>query len=1152
MTRAATATPRPPDPSGAVWLTPARLARALGLPPPTEEQAAVIAAPAEPALVVAGAGAGKTETMAARVVWLVATGAVLPEQVLGLTFTRKAAQQLADRVRSRLRRLAGSRLLDDLDPTGERKAALRGGGDVTVATYHAYAGRLVAEHALRLPAEPGARLLSETAAWQLAHRVVSTWSADLDIDRVPATVTNYLLALSGELGEHLVEPDQVRAHAEEFIRLVCQAPRAKGQRAALAQEFARMVDAQRLRVSLLPLVEAFAARKRAERAMDFADQMAIAARIAAAHPDVGEGERDRYRAVLLDEYQDTGHAQRVLLRALFRAEHGEPVAVTAVGDPCQSIYGWRGASAANLPRFSTDFPTRAPDGRLRPAARYGLLTSFRNPAAVLTLANAVSAELRVGGAGEGTEVDELRPRDGAPPGSVRIALLADVTAEVAWVADALAARWHSAVESGGDESARPPTTAVLVRRRADMPALAAALRARGLPVEVVGLGGLLAEPEVRDLVSALRLVADPLAGTAAMRLLTGARWRLGAADLAALWARARELAIPAGGTDLPDAGQPGGLAEMVSGALPGEHAEQAGLVDALDDPGEPQRYSEAGYQRIRRLAGELTHLRGRAGGAGASGWAGLPDLVADTERALLLDAETAARPGPVGRAHLDAFADVVADFSAGAEVPTLPALLDYLATAEQAEDGLRAGEVEVAQGQPDRVQILTVHAAKGLEWELVAVPHLVHKVFPGAPRSGSWLTNPAELPVPLRGDAPDLPEPGLPVDGDRKEVTEALKGHKEALEQRRLSEERRLLYVAMTRAERDLLLSGHWWAASGDSPRGPSEFLLELHDIAEGHPELVVEQWAPDPALVDPGQPNPVTEVPRTERWPADPLGGRRAAVADGAALVRAALSARVGALSTPSRDSQHTEPEQERAEHTEPEQDGEHTADPEGWTRDVDLLLAERAKAQAARPEVALPSALSVSQLVELAADPEALAARLRRPMPYPPNPHARRGTAFHAWLEQRFGATRLLDLDELPGAADDGAASDHELVELRTAFLASRWAERRPVDVEVPFETVVDGIGLRGRMDAVFADPDGGWTVLDWKTGAVPDPARLPALSVQLAAYRLAWAALAGCALDQVRAAFHYVRADITLQPTDLLDAEGLRALLRGVPAC
>src|SRR3954454_1765346 len=204
-------------------LTPRVLAAALGLPPPTDEQDAVIAAPALPALVVAGAGAGQTETMAAGVVWLVATGQVLPEQVLGLTFTRKAAQQLGLRVRTRLRRLAGSRLLDDLDPSGGRRAALLA-GEPTVATYHAYAGRLVAEHALRLPAEPGARLLGGTGSWQLAHPVVTSWADDLEVDRVPATVTGYVLALAGELGEHLVEPAAVRAHASALAELLDRAP----------------------------------------------------------------------------------------------------------------------------------------------------------------------------------------------------------------------------------------------------------------------------------------------------------------------------------------------------------------------------------------------------------------------------------------------------------------------------------------------------------------------------------------------------------------------------------------------------------------------------------------------------------------------------------------------------------------------------------------------------------------------------------------------------------------------------------------------------------------------------------------------------------------------------------------------------------------
>jgi len=1065
-----------------------RIAQALGMHPPTAEQAQVVAAAPEPALVVAGAGAGKTETMAARVVWLVANQHVTPERVLGLTFTRKAARQLADRVRARLRRLAGSGLLDEVDPSGQLRAQVLA-GEPTVLTYHAYAGRLVAEHGLRVPVEPGARLLTSTAAWQLAHSVVSTWTEDLDTDKVPSTVTGYVLGLAGELAEHLVRPEDVAAHAEKLCHAIENAPRAKGQRANLPQELQRIAAAQRLRSALLPLLAEYSRRKRREAAMDFADQMSLAARLAGEHPEVAAGERERFGAVLLDEYQDTGHAQRVLLRSLFGGGDREPLPVTAVGDPAQAIYGWRGASAANLPRFTTDFPRRE-GGSARPAERYGLLTSFRNPPEVLQLANSASEPLR----SAGLEVDELRARDGAEPGDLRCALLDDVRQEREWVADQVAERWHAAET--------PPTAAVLVRRRADMTDIAAALRDRDVPVEVVGLGGLLDEPEVRDLVSALRVLVDPLAGTAAARLLTGSRWRLGAADLAALWQRARELGQ-----------QPAASDDVIANALPGENAEQAGLVDALDDPGEAERYTAAGFARIRRLGAELAALRRRLEQP-------LPELVADVERTLLLDIESMANPAGSGRVHLDAFANVVTDFATASPSATLPALLDYLSAAERAEDGLEPGEVEVAE---DRVQVLTVHAAKGLEWEVVALPHLVHQVFPGRRKSSSWLRSVTELPAALRGDAPDLPK--LDADRlqgmDRKELQEELTLHDEEFEQRRLTEERRLLYVALTRSERALLLSGHWWGEGGSRPKGPSAFLRELGDVL---PPEAVQHWAPEPAE---DAASPLAEAVRSTEWPVDPLGQRRAAVAEGADLVRAALSTVDEGGQLP----------------------GEGT-----WTRDVDVLLAEREAAAQRREQVELPEQLSVSQLVELADDPEALARRLRRPLPAPPNPTARRGTAFHAWLEHRFTSTALLDLDELTDAAELTESAERaaaaELEELRTAFLNGSWADRWPHRVEVGFETQVAGTVLRGRMDAVFADADGGFTVVDWKTGAVPKDEQVPGLAVQLAAYRLAWAELSGTPLDQVRAAFHYVRHDHTLSPVDLLDGPGLRDLITSVP--
>jgi DNA helicase II / ATP-dependent DNA helicase PcrA len=1100
-----TASAKYPEPTSGIG--PVELAMELGTPPPTAEQADVIAAdPDEPTLVVAGAGSGKTETMAARVVWLVANGYVTPEAVLGLTFTRKAAQQLADRIRARLRRLAGSPVLDRLDPTGQRRAAVLG-GEATVLTYHAYAGRLVAEHALRLPTDPGARLLTETGAWQLAHRVTAGWELDLDLGgKVPRTVTGWLLGLAGQLAEHLCEPAQLRDYTKALIDALVTAAPGPRQRGSLRADLKPVLDAQRSRLAMLPLVERHIELKRREAVLDFGDQMSIAATLARDHPEVGAAQRARFRAVLLDEYQDTGHSQRVLLRSLFAAA-GIPV--TAVGDPCQSIYGWRGASAANLPRFTTDFPR----ADATPAVTRALLTSFRNPPSVLAVANAVSGNLR----GAAVQVGELRCRDGAEPGEIRVALLPDVRAEVSWVADAIATRWHCAMADGG----APPSAAVLVRRRADMAALAAALRARDVPVEVVGLGGLLDTPEIRDLVSVLRLLVDPLAGTAAARLLTGARWRIGAADLAALWARARELAIDqqlassANGVGLAGSSlgaDPAAVLAALPGDLPGEAADAAGLVDALDSPGDPMRYSELGYRRLRALAAELRALRHRISQP-------LTDLVADAERTLLLDSESLARPGPAGRAHLDAFADVVADFAAASPLAGLPALLDYLSTAEETEDGLEPGEVEVAH---DRVQILTVHAAKGLEWQVVALPHLVDGVFPAAKKSSSWLRTVTELPVVLRGDRADLPDLVLPAGPDQKQpdqkrpdqkqLAEVLAAHEAAFDARRLTEERRLLYVALTRAQRCLLVSGHHWGEAGSAPRVVSDFLLEIRGTAH----CVVDQWAAAPGD---GQTNPLDIAPRQAVWPQDPLGARRDAVATGAALVRDALDGHAPVRHAGS------------------------------WQREVDVLLAER-DARRAQQQVTLPAHLSVSQLVELAADPSALAARLRRPLPLSPNPMARNGTAFHLWLERRFGSTRLIDHDELPGAADEAAAPNTELGSLQAAFLASEWAQRSPYDVEVPFETVFDGVGVRGRMDAVFADADGGWTVVDWKTGAVPDKPALAAVSVQLAAYRLAWSALSGAPLSSVRAVFHYVRDNRTLRPTDLLGADELRDLLRTIP--
>lgn len=1095
---------------------PGDLAAALGRPAPTAQQSAVISAPAEPMLVVAGAGSGKTETIAQRVVYVVANGLARPGDILGLTFTRKAAGELATRIRMRLRALVAAGVGDP----GALRRSLE--SQPSISTYHAFAGNVITEFGPLVGIEPTATVLTPTATWQLARDVVRRWDGDLETEHSPERVTQDILDVSSALADHLTDMDALDHELERIIEALVAAPPAPRQRAAVHSDVRSSLSSLIERRSILPLVREFVSAKRAARVLDFADQMHLAARVVAASGQAGEVLRARFPLVFLDEYQDTGHSQRVILRSLFGSPQGSGGevavpwrghAVTAVGDPVQSIYSWRGASASNLPRFVTDFPLA--DGS--PATQRELLISFRNDRRILGLANAISESVRDAPVAVGT----LEPSEAAGDGDVTAALLSTVDDENTWLADTLADVWFS--------ERTPPTAAVLVRRRAGMAAIAQALRERGLPVDVVGVGGLIDEPEVADVIAMLRLVVDHQAGPAAIRILTGARWRLGISDIAVLARRAQGLGAGHVTRRSPDQAGTDALAAMraaLSEAVGGDDVDDAGLVDALADPGESSAYSEDGWRRIAELRGELRRLRGRL-------TAPLPELVRDIERALRLDMEVLLTAG--GRAHLDAFGDVVADISAGGAGAV--ELLDYLAVAAEREDGLAPGEVEVAEG---RIQVLTVHAAKGLEWDVVAVPHLSAGVFPSSMNS-VWLGEASGLPPALRGDRDDVPGLEWSADADQGEWGRALKDHRAQWRDRHLVEERRLFYVAVTRARRHVLLSAHHWSATRKEPPGPGEFFTELVDTAPagGRTDGAApgtRHAATRPALVTPvvcapppaaGSTNPLLAQPVTGMWPIDPLGHRRPAVEAGARRV-------MQAMASIDRSADGT---------VDPTDD-----DPDGWLRDVRLLLAERAAAStpSGTIEVGLPAAMSVSALVELAADPSELARRIRRPLPHAPSPQARRGTAFHAWLERYFGGEPLLDLAELPGAHDLHAADDERLDDLVAAFRASPWAARTPIAIEVPFVTHVAGVAVRGRIDAVFAEPDGGVCVVDWKTGTPPGPDQARSVAVQLIAYRLAWSRLHRLPLDKVRAAFYYVAHDRTVVPTDLLDAPALERLI------
>ena len=1031
----------------------------------TPEQRAVASAPLDPLLVVAGAGSGKTAVMAARVVHLVAFHRIAAARVLGLTFTNKAAVELGDRVRRALSRLTHAGVVDlhllaDLP---------------TVATYHAYAAGVVRDHALRVGREPGAELLTEATRWQVAGRVVRRAPGEFRHLRwTPSTVTQKVLALDAELSEHLVEPEDVRAFDEVIARDADEVTKP-------TRGVTTCGTTARERDELLTLVAAYRAAKRERDLLDFGDQVALAAEIALASPEVGAAERHRYAAVLLDEYQDTGVGQRRLLQRLFGGGH----CVTAVGDPNQAIYGWRGASVGNLARFPEHFPTaEGAEARTLP-----LMTSFRCAGRILSVSNAVAAPLATSpGAARRPRVSvpELSPLPGQEDaGEVRAAVFDTVEDEAAWVARAIVAEI--------DAGTAPKECAVLCRRRTDFTVLHRALVDADVPVEVVGLGGLLEMPEVADVVAYVRALVDPAANPALVRLLAGSRWRLGSRDLVALGRRAKHLAAPARAprSDDPD--------EALRAATEGvDPVDVLSLADALDDLGHPDRYSPEAYERLLALRDELRALRPLLGQP-------VVDLVAEVVRRTGLDVEIEAEPDRVAAAraaNLAAFLDHAAHFTGIDGSSDARSFLAYLDAAADVENGLDAGGVSGA----DTVKLLTVHKAKGLEWEVVAVPGLTDGVFPSSQGRPRWTQRPEVLPYELRGDSEDLPSLSALTNA-------ALDAFKKDCAAESEDEERRLGYVAFTRAKRALLVSGYWWGATQLKPKGPSSLLAEVLALRG---LVAVEHEAAEPV----GGANPLLAASRVDvAWPRAYEPRRLARREAAAALVREAVADPDLALPPLS-----------------PEESDADTS----WAREADLLLDELRAASRRERLVPLPARLTASQVVLLAEDPDELARRLARPVPLRPAARARRGTRFHAWVESLYGDRPILD--DLPGAADDDIG-DEELRALQDRFLASEYGDRRPLAIEAPFELVVGGRLVRGRIDAVYADGDG-YDVIDFKTGAVPRD--FAAAALQLTIYRLAWAGIAGVDPRKVKAGFLYVATDTLKRPDRLLSADELAAML------
>ncbi|MDN5744796.1 MAG: ATP-dependent helicase, partial [Nocardioidaceae bacterium] len=819
---------------------------------------------------------------------------------------------------------------------------------------------------------------------------------------------------------------------------------------------------------------------------DFSDQIALAARLARGQPEVGRTERERFKVVLLDEYQDTSVAQARCLADLFG--YGHPV--MAVGDPHQAIYGWRGASVSNIINFPDVFPAAG----AQPVPVLPLTINRRSDTRIVEVANTLAAPLMDK---YGDKVARLAPGTSAP-GAVDVAVFETNRDELAWLAQQVRATHEDGVDWA--------EVAVLSRDNQYAEAVFDALTEAGIPVEIVGLSGLVRLPEIAGVVANLKLVHDVTDNAALLTLLAGPRWAIGPRDLKLLGSRA--LQIAGGSGRVSDLGSVHDqLLAIADGVDP---AEIPCLDDALADPGEAP-YSEQARERFALLCEELRVLRSAAGEP-------LLDLVRRIIDVTGVDVELASSIHPAAtarRENLDLFTKAVADFQAIDGDVTLPALVAWLTAEDEAGNGLEVAMPTAA----DSVKLLTVHRAKGLEWHTVFCVGVGERRFPSTRGRALWVTSAPVLPAPLRGDAADLPA----LLGHDKAAIDAYRAASKAHE---AEEELRLGYVAFTRPEHHLWVSSFLWGTQ-KSPFGPSAFQHQIRDLCEAWGEELI--WLDKP---DKGASNPLEAEDPSQPWPAERIGDEATRRVQAAARVRAV-------------DPQASEPELERGG----------VARVAEWDEEIERLLAEARAARAEVIEVRLPGSLSATALGRLRDDPDGFAADLARPMPRAPMRAARFGTRFHNWVETRFGQLGLFEPEDLSGRADagiDDADDAADLAELIATFEAGPFGDRVPAAVEAPFSLVLrTATGgqqqVRGRIDAVYDEPseetdrDPSYLVVDWKTNV-----RHSADPLQLALYRLAWAELHEVPLTRVRAAFYYVRTGELVEPEGLPDREAIEAML------
>lgn len=983
----------------------------------TSEQTEAIEHSSGSALVVAGAGSGKTELMSIRAMYLVANEICKPEQILGLTFTRKAANELSIRVLDGLFALRESQYWPFF-LTDEFQAP-------KIATYNSFGNDVFRQLALEIGYESDSTLITQAASVALVKELLKNidlqeFAALTEFERTEPYLISLVLEAAGSLSDNLVESDAAIASFQDFITLASklpQTPNGSMQRYAYTANYLEQAELNKL---VFQLAGEYRLLKAERNLVDFSDQVALAYRAVSENPLQLD-----YRHVMLDEYQDTSSIQTMLLAKLFSEQ-----SVMAVGDPNQSIYGWRGASSANLENFGLDFNSQK---------SYSLSKSWRSSHKIVAAANRVS---------EALVNSNISPVRLVPGKNFQDSVTAEVFTDE--IAEAKAVAQWLAENVSGETSA-----AILFRSKAAMGIFSAELAAQGLDFEVTGLSGLTEQPEVIDLIAALRVLIDPEAGIHLMRLLAGPRFRISARDIAKLHGYARTLSK----FKQADSGHP------------------VTLIEALDEIRwtnnlKHAQFSEEAAKRFK-AAGELIHAMRQSVGLNLTelAWSVVSELEIDIE---LYTYSRSKNP----LSNLQAFISRISEYEQSAARPSLSGLISWLDYALEHE----SFELPSSGAKRGVVQLMSVHAAKGLEWDLVAVTGLSEGSFPVGPKDTmGWLAA-GKLPYELRRDGAQLPSLRLGVES-QKGLDAAIKEFKAANREHQLLEERRLAYVAFTRASKALYLTASYFKRDAVKPRPLASFLTELLDssLATLNGEL------PEVPEV-----NPLTDLVEIASWPVDPLGENRGLVQWAANQVEAAA--------------------------------------PNSVAESLELaaLLQEQQDPLFA-PRPALPVRLSASKIVQLVTDPDAFYEQILRPMPQPYSQAAEFGSVFHASLEQAFLSGSELDISDW----------SQEQKVLGQNFLESPFSTLTPYAVELPIEYAIAGTVVVCKLDAVFETAEG-FLIVDWKSGKKPSAADLETRAIQLALYRIGLARFLKVAIEKVSAAFYFAGDNQQVRPALMSEKE------------